>query len=163
MSSKKRIEYLPKAMNARERAVALRFVQLSDIDLVAIHFGVESDEIRKVLGRSRTIELIRKQASDKLVAAIPAAVDLLISFVREKDPNKLGPRVQLEAAKILLDRTGTDAKPKKGGESKDLNEMSREELYSETERLENEISGRATDITPDSTQDDSEMTELLGL
>lgn len=161
MSREKRVESLPTNVAARERMVALRFMDVGNVQDLAIHFGVSRDQISDVMCRSRTVELIRKYSLERLISAVPAAVSLLQKVVTERDPNRYGVKNQLVAAKMILDRTDTKIVRDEGNANKELNEMSREEIQAEIERLENESAERATNITPKDAQNPDDLADLL--
>jgi len=101
----------------------------------------------------------------RFASAGPIALNLLIEFVKDKE-KKFEPRVRLEAAKTLLDRSGYTAKgmAESAAESKDLKEMTRDQLLEEMNRTEAELADRAklVAIAPDVNQHSTQVIDLEG-
>lgn len=100
----------------------------------------------------------------RFAQAGPIALNLLIEMVADKS-KVFEPRVRLEAAKTLLDRSGYTAKDmREAGHAPDLHEMTREELLEEMARTERELSDRATlvAIAPDASQLDTQVIDMQG-
>jgi hypothetical protein len=95
----------------------------------------------------------------------PLALNLLLEMVVNKDKT-FEPRVRLEAAKTLLDRSGYTAKDMResAAEVKDLKDMTRDELLLEMDKTERELADRATlvEVAPNTNQYPVQVVDMEG-
>lgn len=129
-----------------ERAVSQALADTGDRTFAKFKAGVSQPHMSRLMGRPAVqAEIARIQTEKLFTEALPAAVQCLVSIIRnDKAPS--GARVQ--AAKVVLDRTlGSD----EAARAKEPSEMSPDELAREIDKLTRIASDRAKvviDIEP---------------
>ena len=105
-----------------------------------------STQAVNTLSSPAVMHALRMETSRKLLQYAPAALNVLLSIMKDKTAPK---GVRVDAAKAVLDRSGFIA-PRQGaqqGETKSLNEMTTADLRSFISAGESELAGRAKDVS----------------
>ena len=144
------------------------FAMSGDSRLAAVEAGVHPNRAgtfaRVALANPNVRAGYEHVLRTRFAQAGPIALNLLIEMVADKQ-KVFEPRVRLEAAKTLLDRSGYTAKDmREAGSPLELNEMSREQLLEEMARTETELASRATlvAIAPDVNQFNTQVVDMEG-
>lgn len=145
------------------------FALVGDMRLAAVEAGVHPNRAAIWARVSMNNPAVRAGYEHVLrtrfAQAGPIALNLLIEMVANKE-KAFEPRVRLEAAKTLLDRSGYTAKDMResAAEVKDLKDMTREELLLEMEKTERELSERATliEVAPNVNQHEVQVIDMEG-
>lgn len=136
-------------LTQQEQAIAGAMAVSGSVRFAMSETKMTDSNVRRALARPAIqAEIARIQTEKLFTEALPAAVQCLVSIIRnDKAPS--GARVQ--AAKVVLDRTlGSD----EAARAKEPSEMSPDELAREIEKLTRIASDRAKvviDIEPTST------------
>ena len=104
------------------------------------------EQAMQALNSPAVMHALRMETSRKLLQYAPAALNVLLSIMKDKTAPK---GVRVDAAKAVLDRSGFIA-PRQGaqqGETKSLNEMTTADLRSFISAGESELAGRAKDVS----------------
>lgn len=138
-----------------EETFVTRYLESGDAAQSVILSGYAEGNARteswRLLNRPRIARAIAAAAVLRFAALVPVALHLIETFVRE---DKWPAKVRLDAAKTLLDRAGHVPPRPKDERSADMpiHEMDVGELRALSARLDDEIAGRARDVTPHNAQ-----------
>lgn len=104
-------------------------------------------EAKRLLRQPAIMAMVQIGIAQRLARCAPLAVNVLEDLVRD---TTMHPKLRLDAAKAILDRSGHIAPKAVAASSsavKPLNEMSMTELRELADKLEDELSGRAKDVS----------------
>ena len=133
--------YKDGSLTPKESAFAEAFVKWGDRALAEKEAGLAQNYGYKMLARPEVLAEIRTREQATLVAeALPEAVRTLILVMRS---DKAPAAARVQAAKVVLDRT-LGATAESG--SKDLHELTPEELAAEIAKLESAAAALATPV-----------------
>lgn len=154
-------------LNAQMATFVEHFATTGDQRLAAVEAGCHPN---------RAVQFARAAMNDPTVRAGyehvlrtrfsqagPISLNLLIEMVEDKS-KVFEPRVRLEAAKTLLDRSGYTSQGMREASAgtQDLREMTREQLLEEMNRTEAELANRAklASVAPGANQFDTEVIDM---
>lgn len=139
-------------MSAAEENFAIEFAAGGDAEKALNASGYDGidrkRQIQRYLRSARIALTIQIEMRRRIVENAPMAMGVLESIAKD---TSVSPKVRIDAAKTLLDRAGHIA-PKAIDSAKDttntpLHEMTTDELRTMASKLEEEIAGRAKDVS----------------
>lgn len=153
-----------RTLNQRQAQFVEAYVELGDPHRAALQVGYATTTAvaasSQILNLPHVALAIARAVRQRLVAAAPMALKLLIATVQDENCPR---RVRVEAARHLLDRAGhvpAKARPVDSGSATPLHELSTDQLRALATKLEDEIAGRARDVTETPVEDAS--VDVLG-
>src|SRR5215831_18299686 len=141
-------ELATRQLTAMQEAFVERLIECGDAGTAAqlAGFSKPTTDAWRLLRIPHVLAAVNAAVRTALAEDAPLARNLLRQYVKDTEMN---PKIRLDAAKTLLDRSGHIA-PKARDESaereKSLHEMSTDELRAMVDRLETEVANRATPV-----------------
>ena len=141
------------------------FVESGDAHQAALSAGYAAATARtagtEILGVRHIAQAVALAVRERLVASAPMALRVIEMLMNNES---ISPKVRLDAAKALLDRAGyVPPRPRNetnAGE-KLLHEMSVDELREMAAKLDDEIAGRAKNISDSPAEPDEDVLAAL--
>ena len=131
------------ALTLKERNFLRAYAEVEDRERAERKAGVYPGGGYRILARPEIqSQIIAHQSSRLLHDALPTAISTLISVMKNK---KAPASARVQASKVVIDRAMPETE---GGKTKELHEMTAEEIAASIASLESAASAKATDVTP---------------
>jgi phage terminase small subunit len=151
MQRKQEVNAMTRELTNRQSEFVAAFVESGDAHQAALSAGYAAATARTagtdILGVRHIAQAVAVAVRERLVASAPMALRVIEMLMNN---DTISPKVRLDAAKALLDRAGFVApRPRNEAQTGDkaLHEMSFDELREMAAKLEDEIAGRAKEVS----------------
>jgi phage terminase small subunit len=155
MQRKQEVNAMTRELTHRQSEFVAAFVESGDAHQAALSAGYAAATARtagtEILGIPHVAQAVAQAVRERLVVSAPMALRVIEMLMNN---DTISPKVRLDAAKAVLDRAGfVPPRPRNESNSgeKSLHEMSVDELRDMAAKLEDEIAGRAKDVSSTTT------------